>query len=554
MFGTDTARFVAVDGSEDQKLLGGLAVFWAGSYACTGKVTYHKDQPPSVSYDVGFVEKGEGLASCVPIYVDTIPEVDPQTQLSSTGSSVTETEQETVDNSTIAGWIMLFSELYLAYKLAKSKEYQIILLDRSLSGTLSNLIHDTSRRALWKRQCAICTVDIDGVKLDDLELAYGRYHSPDPDGSLPPRGDYLRYAAILLLEKVGKPLTVAEIAAQLECTEADRLKRLTRFLNQLVDSGLLQVSNDRYSVNPRYANSWNRIRQLVDLFGLRFFTSSTGNVLQIMNGEQTRWMTTLDLAFLSLFTLNLLIEESVRNNILLVGITKDTAARDLLTHLIPVCRGQGIWSEKVEHVATTDRMLLQAVSMYHYSEIPVPWASVEYDTAFQTIIPNLDHKAGYVSGAIKNRIILEQRFVKSYIQLDVAKSDDQFRSNVLFIDRLYHKKLENGPSVALKHHYAAVDEEVNPLLWNSNTTQNPVQGLLIVTLKAMTQQSLPEVFGHNKPLFIADKIAKAQRDRASEIVKATGHWLSTHPKLRKFSFYMNTFRSRRSEVEHARRT
>jgi hypothetical protein len=182
----------------------------------------------------------------------------------------------------------------------------------------------------------------------------------------------------------------------------------------------------------------------------------------------------------------------------------------------------------------------------------VPWASVEYDTAFQTILPDFEHRTGYVSGAIKNRIILEQRFVKSYIQLDKSKSDDQFRSNVLFIDRLYHKKLEKGPVVTLKHHYAAVDEEVNPLLWDSNMTQNEVQGLLMVTLKAMTQQSLPEVFGHNKPLFIADKIAKAQRDRASQIVRATGHWLTTHPKLRKFSFYMNTFRSRRSEVEHAR--
>ena len=164
MFGSDTARFVAVDGSEDQRLLGGLAVFWAGSYACTGKVTYHKDQPPSVSYDTGFVEKGEGLASCVPIYVDTIPEVDPQSQLSPTGNqsiSSTITEQQTVDNSTIANWIMLLSELYLAYKLAKSKDYQIILLDRSLSGTLSSLMYDTSKRALWKRQCAICTVDID---------------------------------------------------------------------------------------------------------------------------------------------------------------------------------------------------------------------------------------------------------------------------------------------------------------------------------------------------------------------------------------------------------
>ena len=159
MFGNDTARFVAVDGSEDQKLLGGLAVFWAGSYACTGNVTYHKDHPPSVSYDTGFVDKGEGLASCVPIYVDTIPEVDPQTQLSSTGNqptSSTATEQQTVDNSTIANWIMLFSELYLAYKLAKSKEYQIILLDRSLSGTLSGLMYNTSKHALMAK--AVCNM------------------------------------------------------------------------------------------------------------------------------------------------------------------------------------------------------------------------------------------------------------------------------------------------------------------------------------------------------------------------------------------------------------
>ena len=554
MFSSDSVKFAAIDGSLDQKLLGGLAVFWAGSYACTGTVTYNHDDLPTIRYDTGFVQKGEGLASCVPIYVDSIPEVDPQAQLSQSGNltmSRPETQQDTVDNSTIANWMMLLSELYLAYRLAKSKEFQIILLDRSLSGTLSSLMYDTSKRALWKRQCAICTVEIDNVKFDELELAYGRYHIPDHEGSLPARGDYLRYAAILLLEKSGKPLTVAEIAAQLKCTADDRLKRLARYLKQSADAGFLQKTDETYSVNPRYANSWSRIQQLVELFGIQFFTSSIGNPLQVTDGDQTRWMTTLDLAFLSLFTLNLLVEESMRNNILLVGITKDTTARDLLNHLIPVCRSQGIWNEKVEHVATTDRMLMQAVSMFHHSEVAVPWASIEYDTAFQTILPDFEHRLGYVSGAIMNRIILEQRFVKSYIQLDKSKSDDQFRSNVLFIDRLYHKDLENAPTLNLKHDYTAL-ENVTPILWNSKEVPNAIQELLMVTLKAMTQQSLPEVFGHNKPLFIADKIAKAQRDRASEIVRATGHWLSTHPKLRKFSFYMNTFRSRRSEVEHAR--
>lgn len=165
-------------------------MFWAGSYASTGSITFYKDQQPDVEYDTGFVERGQGLASCVPIYVDSLPEVDLQSTLHKSGQQFTisgpMTEQSTVDNSTIADWIMLFSEIYLAYQLAASKEYEIILLDRSLSGTLSNLIYDTAKRPLWKRQCAIFGFEIDNVPIDETELAYGRYHTPKLDGSLPP--------------------------------------------------------------------------------------------------------------------------------------------------------------------------------------------------------------------------------------------------------------------------------------------------------------------------------------------------------------------------------
>jgi hypothetical protein len=327
---------------------------------------------------------------------------------------------------------------------------------------------------------------------------------------------------------------------------------LTRFIKKSTQEGYLQESDGKYSANPRYSMTWNRLRKLVELFGVRFFASSKGNPLRISDGAETRWVTTLDLAFLCLFAFNLLIEESQGNRILLLGITKDTTARDLISHLIPVSVNQGIWTQRVKRVATTDRMLLQAISMFHHNELPIPWATLEYDTAFQTIVPDFQHRMTYVSGAISNRIILEQRFVKSYIQLDKAKSDDQFRSNVLFIDRLYHDT-ENAPTLKLKHEYGSTTEEMHPVLWDSKLLANHVQELAMVTLKAMTQQSIPEIFGHNKPLYIADKIVKEQRDRAAEIVKATGHWLVTHPKLRKFSFYMNTFRARRSEVESARR-
>jgi hypothetical protein len=554
LFGKEKVRFAAVDGSEDQKLLGGLAVFWAGSYAATGSITFDKDQQPTVDYDTGFVERWQGLASCVPIYVDSLPEVDLQSAHRGSQEftiSGPMTEQSTVDNSTIADWIMLFSEIYLAYQLAKSGEYGIIFLDRSLSGTLSNLIHDTAKHALWTRQCAIFGYKIDNVPIDVAELGYGRYHSPHLDGSLPPRGDYLRYSTIFMMQKHKKPLTLDEIARELDYSAGDQITRLNRFMDKFTEQGYLLKSSGKYVANSRYADTPGRLRKLVELFGARLFDSSTGNPLRISDGPEPRWMTTLDIAFLCLFAFNLLIELSQANRILLIGITKDTTARDLISHLVPVAVNEGVWKEKAERVATTDRMLLQAISMFHHTDVAVPWATVEYDTAFQTIVPDFKQRAGYVSGAVSNRIILEQCFVKSYIQLDKSKSDDQFRSNVLFIDRLYHDA-EKAPVLRLKHEYASTLEEVQPILWNSNLSANRVQELTMITLKAMTQQSLPEVFGHNKPLYIADKIVKAQRDRAAEIVKATGHWLVTHPKLRKFSFYMNTFRARRSEVESAR--
>ena len=556
IFKGSDAKFAAIDGSLDQNLLGGLAIFWAGAYAATGTITYVKDGFPNVAYDTGFLEKGNGIASCVPIYVDSIPEVEPQFAFGQSGGQTISrpmTEDSSVDNSTIANWIMLFSELYLAYTLAKSKQFRIILLDRSLSGTHSSLIHDTSKRALWKRQCAILLHKIDGVALDEQELAVERYNTLNLNGVLPPRGDYLRHSVIFLLRKIGKPLSVSEITECLNLTAKDRTEKLTRFLKKAVEVGkYFQESDGKYSILPQFSESSTRIRKLVEFFGDRLFSSTGGNPMQVTDGLQARWLTTLDLAFLSLFSLNLLIETCRQNNILLLGITKDTTARDLISHLIPVCLKEGIWKEHVEQVSTTDRMLLQSTSMFYHDQVQVPWATVEYDTAFQTILPDFERKPSYVSGAIQNRIILEQLFVKSYIQLDKSKSDDKFRGNVLFIDRLYNNS-EMAPTLSLKHTYGGAVEEIAPILWRTNAPGNQVQELVMVTLKAMTQPSLPEVFGHNKPLYIADKIAKAQRNHASQMVKAMGQWLVTHPALRKYSFYMNTFRERRSDVEDARR-
>ncbi|MCK5265953.1 MAG: hypothetical protein KAR03_10130, partial [Candidatus Thorarchaeota archaeon] len=66
--------------------------------------------------------------------------------------------------------------------------------------------------------------------------------------------------------------------------------------------------------------------------------------------------------------------------------------------------------------------------------------------------------------------------------------------------------------------------------------------------------SIPELFGHLKPLFVADKIAKYHFTQIQGMVESTGNWLINRPDLREFLFYLSSFRERRSSHEQSRRT
>jgi hypothetical protein len=560
-FGGTRVRYAAIDGSMDQVLTGGLAVFWGGAYAVTGEVEFHRDSSPKVSYDAGFVGRGRGVSSCVPIYVDRVQDVDHTIHelWQRSESTVTKplTEQAVVDNSTIASWIMLFSEFYLAYQMVKAEQVRILLVDRSLSSTRVNLIHDTSRKKRWKSDCAICDFEVDGVAFDANEIELARHRVINTGlGTPTPRGDYLRYAIIYLLERVRKPLAFSEICESLRVTEEDRAERVERYLARSVEEGFLMESGNRYSFNPRYGESWDRAKRLVLTIGRQLFEGQTANPMRIRKGGEERWLTTQDLAMLTLFVIHMLMEECWAKHCLLVGITKDTTARDFRSHVVPVCINSGLWKIEgngVDMIPTTDRMLLQAVSMLNHNEVRVPWSLIEYDTAFQMIIPDPHGRPGYVGGAVRNRIIPERLFVKTYLQLDAADHDPMLRSNVLFVDRLAYPEFDGDKTLSLKHEYTAV-EPVEPIFYRDKSVRNEMQNLMMVLLRAMSARSIPEVFGHNKPMFIADKIAKEQRLRIKGVIEATGLWLANNPRLRRFSFYMNTFRERRAEVELARRT
>jgi hypothetical protein len=566
LFGTEHVSFAAVDGTDYARPLFDLIVFFGGSYAARGKITYKENGPPSVEYENHFLKGGRALSSCIPVFVNEVPEIDHSFYEQGGSSEVTTarplTDEMIANNSTIPAWIMTFSEFYLAYRLAKESDPpRIILLDRSLSSTFPSLIFDSSKRQLWMSNGALHGVEVDNLPLDVNDLAFARYHLYVPELELPPaRGDFLRYRILLELENKG-PIGKDQLFQRLGITQADRQARLEKFLQKSIKDGYLEERNGLYQLTDRYRTTWPRVRKLVETIGHRMFEEKPKeNPMKIEKNGNWHWLTTQDMAFLTLFTLNMLIEECLTKNILLIGLAKDTAARDLKNHVLPVLVTNGIWKSEISqtelsNLPNTDRMLLQSLSIFNHTQIPVPWSLVEYDASFLSIVPDYEHRPGYISGAIRNKVNPERLFVKTYIQLSQAEYDPQLRSNVLLLDRLAYPGFDDQPTslTAFKHTYGGADEPVQPILYRDVKVKNPMQELVMLTLSAMTSNSIPELFGHNKPLFIADKVAKWHNEEMRRVIDTTGKWLMNNPRLRRFVFYMSTFRERRSEIETNRR-
>lgn len=338
-----------------------------------------------------------------------------------------------------------------------------------------------------------------------------------------------------------------------------------RYISSLVREGIILHSHPEYSINPRYRNSWERLSKMVRSLGRGIFQedieeSAAGNKMIIERADGTsQYMSTLDIAFLTLFCFYMLIEECWKRKVLLLGITKDTAASDFKNHFIPVCSNCNLFSctlspECFSTLPNTDRMLLQSFSFNSYDTLHPPWSLIEYDSAFTTIVP--DHQRGprYVMGARKNKITMERLFLKSYIQLQEAVHDPKLRSNVLLIDRLaypeYDMRKENIES--FRQIYVG-EEPVNIFIMKNEGNGNELQNLTLVTLTATTSSTIPEVFGHNKPLFIADNVAKWNYSLFRNLIDTAKEWIMTNKDLKKFVYYMTSFRERRGEIEQLRR-
>ena len=571
-FGSESVRFAGIDGTMYSRPLFDMVIFFGGAYASTGTVKFSEAAEPQVEYDAKTIQQNIGVSSVVPIYINEIPDVDhsfaAEEQPSEVNPSKPATDEEIANNSLIANAIMTFSEFYLAYKLAvdPAQNIRVLLMDRSLSTERASLLYETRKTDFWDAKSALVGYSINGRKVDPNDLAIARQHVCNKALGLPaPRADYLRHAITCLAEE-NKTLTQTQICEALGIVDDKRKRRVEKTLSRLITKHILTDTEGIYALNKQYIDSWERTKRLTievgdKLFSTKSSTAETSGSMKIVKDGKEHWLTTLDIAFLTLFALQMLMEECWRKRILLVGITKDTSARDFKRQLIPIMQNEGLLKAGVENEAltalpNTDRMILQSASVLNPEKVVPPWSLIEYDSAFRTMKADADRGQGYVSGIIKNKIGLEKAFLKTYVHLSQAKSDPLLRSNVLLIDRLAYADFDLKPECRLALWNEMSDgtrEPVEVFLYKDKSIPNKMQNLVMSMLVAMAPVNIPEAFGHNKALFVADKIAKWNYSQFRCVADSTANWILNNHKLRKFIFYMSTFRERRASIEQARR-
>ena len=79
--------------------------------------------------------------------------------------------------------------------------------------------------------------------------------------------------------------------------------------------------------------------------------------------------------------------------------------------------------------------------------------------------------------------------------------------------------------------------------------ENYIQQFILSVLVAMTPHSIPESFGYNKPLFIADKVAKFYLNEFKRLLVSMGSLLNNNKKMRKEKYAYEQFRNTREEME-----
>jgi hypothetical protein len=566
LFGSDTVEFLAIDGtmSEDQKL--DMLVFYTAAFGYVGKLEF-ADSGCVSSEPVSMENNGKDISAAIPIHEEDVGEI----------MGVRKEGNLEIDVDRLPSALMQLAEYYIAIKtLLENPNIKVVIFDRQLAIDVPHLISNVTE--VMENETS--TFVLDGVetefgKVTNLDLELARMLHPNKDLQIPsPRSQFLKFAAINTLLSKRDTISGYEDLLNKAGANKERLQKLSKDLKKfnnkfkLFDSGNISKEDSSdiklFDIDPNMKDYWQRVFSAAVKMADHIFDTPLGeHPLVVKKDGINKWITTYDVEYLTLMMIYSLVRLAWEKHILILGIIKDMAAAELIKTVIPILESNdNVKFKNKLPKFSNDRMLLQCNSVINAKFVNTPWKTFEFDACFRTMAPVIQEmeddgekrteaKKIQVKGAFKNLISAERMFVKSYIQLWSSAENPAVRSYVFSYDRPCYPKYDIEGELILHHHDSNVDELIRPMIHFREDSH--ISHLVMAILTSMSSVAIPECIGHNYPLFLADKKAKAiLRESRRAYLSAVSFELA-HSKLDQQVLFGPSFREFRSSMERARR-
>ena len=525
VFGTDNIRFVAIDGSSFKKEFSEFIVFYGGAYAVRGSLKI-KENPIKIEYERWDIKHDKSIVAYIPV-----PHIDLEFEEKEEMFFLTDKEKTQFLN--IHNQLMQLAEIYLAYSFVSSPDTDVnlVLIDNSLSSMyLSNdILH-----LLDKNELRIIGYKYGRNRLTPADI-YTSYAMPVNEAlDIPSCKDFH-----------GEFYIIRKLFNNSEFKNECKFIREDKHINRLKTLGIISSDSNReiIKINREFGNntreSWEFVKGLYKYICEELFVNKNINVLKVKRGDKEEWLTSDDIRFLISVGLRMLIEESWKRNVLIVGIAKDSASKYFIRNYLGVMRHIELYNLEPPGIVAPDRLILEAIPFID-KEISAPWSTIEFDSVFMSLHLNKDENENiYVEGFRGNVIVPQERlFLRSLAQFYVNRSKrNPITGNVIFIDRIVHpewdaqnrlSKLEGKVIITCR------GDEVDPIIYKDRTKENKVQEALIYMIDALTKNLFPNIIGYPDPLHKADWGAKSMNEKIRDLIESSEIKFTADPLKKSF--------------------
>jgi hypothetical protein len=511
-------RFWAVDGACRKVETSDIVIFYGGAYLIKGRLGL-LDRPPLIQYEESEPEDDSSIVAYLPLSAEDLTMIDPEDRF-------VVNDAERISITGLDTQLMLLAEIFLLYRGATSPDHpHLILWDHSFSSMLANATPN-----VLKLRFAGLKMAGEIIWYPDLLVGYSKPWNKELD--IPSKKSHRLWerAIAKLFESPSHMLDITEFSKEVnlsqtkvetqigliwECDKHGKKWDGKKFAKKNPSDALTKKDGNILYLNPEYLHAPEKIKRLYEYFCNRFFRDKDPSVLlydyEDENGFiRQRFLSSEEISFLLALGIRLTFENCWQNEVMLIGVVKDSASTYYTNHYFGVMKKIGAFNFTPKKIPVTDRLTLERLP-YIDGTIKSPWATTEFDGVFMTLRMKKEWPTDEptIQGIRGNVLVQPNLIMRSLVQFYLKNEPpmEPMMGHVIFVDRLVHP--HSIPDVV-----TVVDGDkelgtVEPFFFRDSSIRNKEQEYMIYLLSVLTRNVFPEVIGYPDPLHHADRGAKS---------------------------------------------